>query len=239
MAPWKTAAWAGRHDEASGIDASARREALGLPTSPTREISRGRNEHVSANGIDSQILPAPCSRSGCGRLFLPQRPTRRGARRGAGVGRGRGAWPDVGAEASGTNRVTLDTGWTALKGTIGYKPANVIVVPAMHISRKCHECGAVRAASRRTRDGFACMASCASRIGNEPRGGCGQFGRGFLWENRLLPLDACGHAVHADFNAARNIWDRTFRRIAPINEASGTGAPARRAALALATSTDP
>lgn len=88
----------------------------------------------------------------------------------------------------------LDTGWTALKGTIGDRPANVIVVPAMHISRKCHECGAVKAASRRTRDGFACMASYASRIGNEPRGGCGQVGRGFLWENRLLPLDACGHA---------------------------------------------
>ena len=40
MAPSKTAAWAERHDVA-----------LGLPTSPTREISRGWNEHVSVSGV--------------------------------------------------------------------------------------------------------------------------------------------------------------------------------------------
>ncbi|MYH56862.1 MAG: transposase [Boseongicola sp. SB0675_bin_26] len=54
--------------------------------------------------------------------------------------------------------------------------------------------------------------------------------------SRRLPCDrfvdgfacmACGHAAHAGLNAARNIRDRALRRIAPMNEASGTGAPAR------------
>ena len=56
------------------------------------------------------------------------------------------------AQKSGTNRVILNTGWTALKGMLEYKAANVIVVPAKNTSRKCHECGAVEAANRRTRD---------------------------------------------------------------------------------------
>ena len=90
------------------------------------------------------------------------------------------------------------------QGDAGIQGGEVIVVPARDTSRKCHECGAVEAASRRTRDGFVCL--------------------------------ACGHAAHADLNAARNIRDRALRRIVPMNETSGTGASARRAAFALATS---
>ncbi|MDE0522600.1 MAG: hypothetical protein OXH79_11650, partial [Boseongicola sp.] len=55
--------------------------------------------------------------------------------------------------------------------------------------------------------------------------------------------DAADHQVrrdaHADLNAARNSRDMALRRIAPTNGASGTGARARRAASALATSADP
>ena len=108
------------------------------------------------------------------------------------------------AQKAGTNRVILNTGWTALKGMLEYKAANVIVVPAMNTSRKCHECGAVEAANRRTRDDFICL--------------------------------ACGHAAHADFNAARNIRDKALGRLVAVDEASGIGASARRAAFALATS---
>ncbi len=108
------------------------------------------------------------------------------------------------AQKSGTNRVILNTGWTALRRMLDYKAANVIIVPARNTSRKCHECGAVEAASRRTRDDFVCM--------------------------------ACGHAAHADLNAAKNIRDKALERLAAMNEASGTGASARRAAFALATS---
>ena len=83
------------------------------------------------------------------------------------------------AQKSGTNRVILNTGWTALKGMLEYKAANVIVVPAMNTSRKCHECGAVEAANRRTRDDFICLACghaapCRSQRGEEhPRQGAG------------------------------------------------------------------
>ena len=108
------------------------------------------------------------------------------------------------AQKAGTNRVILDTGWTALKRMLEYKAANVIVVPAMNTSRKCHECGAVEAANRRTRDDFICL--------------------------------ACGHAAHADLNAARNIRDKALGRLVAVDEASGIGASARRAAFALATS---
>ena len=108
------------------------------------------------------------------------------------------------AQKSGTNRVILNTGWTALRRMLECKTANVIVVPAKNTSRKCHECGAVEAASRRTRDDFVCL--------------------------------ACGHAAHADLNAAKNIRDRALRRMVPMNETSGTGVSARRAAFALATS---
>ena len=108
------------------------------------------------------------------------------------------------AQKAGTNRVILNTGWTALRRMLDYKAANVIVVPASNTSRKCHECGAVEAASRRTRDDFSCL--------------------------------ACGHAAHADLNAAKNIRGKALTRLAAMNEASGTGASARRAAFALATS---
>ena len=108
------------------------------------------------------------------------------------------------AQKAGTNRVILNTGWTALRRMLDYKAANVIVVPASNTSRKCHECGAVEAASRRTRDDFSCL--------------------------------ACGHAAHADLNAAKNIRGKALKRLAALNEASGTGASARRAAFALATS---
>ena len=111
------------------------------------------------------------------------------------------------AQKSGTNRVILNTGWTALKGMLEYKAANVIVVPAMNTSRKCHECGAVEAANRRTRDDFGCL--------------------------------ACGHAAHADLNAAKNIRDRALERLAAMNETSGAGVSARQEAFALATSYDP
>ena len=109
------------------------------------------------------------------------------------------------AAKSGTNRVILNTGWTALKGMLEYKAANVIVVPAMNTSRKCHECGAVEAANRRTRDDFICL--------------------------------ACGHAAHADLNAAKNIRDRALERLAAMEAASGTGASARRGAFGLPTPT--
>ena len=48
------------------------------------------------------------------------------------------------AQKSGTNRVILNTGWTALRRMLDCKAANVIVVPAMNTSRKCHECGRSR-----------------------------------------------------------------------------------------------
>ena len=109
------------------------------------------------------------------------------------------------AAKSGTNRVILNTGWTALKQKIDYKAANVIVVPAMNTSRKCHECGAVEAANRRTRDEFACL--------------------------------ACGHAAHADLNAAKNIRDKALERLCAMEAASGIGASARRGAFGLPTPT--
>ena len=96
------------------------------------------------------------------------------------------------AQKAGTNRVILNTGWTALRRMLDCKAANVIVVPAGNTSRKCHECGAVEAASRRTRDDFSCL--------------------------------ACGHAAHADLNAAKNIRGKALTRLAAMNEASGTGA---------------
>ncbi|MYK31394.1 MAG: transposase [Boseongicola sp. SB0670_bin_30] len=77
------------------------------------------------------------------------------------------------------------------------KATNVIVVPARKTCRKRHECGAVEAASRRTRDDFVCL--------------------------------ACGHAAHADLDAARNIRDRALRRIVPVNETTGTDESARAA----------
>ena len=95
------------------------------------------------------------------------------------------------AQKSGTNRVILNTGWTALTRMLECKAANVIVVPAMNTSRTCHECGAVEAANCRTRDDFACL--------------------------------ACGHAAHADLNAAKNIRDRALERLAAMDETSGTG----------------
>ena len=109
------------------------------------------------------------------------------------------------AQKAGTNRVILNTGWTALKGMLEYKAANVIVVPAMNTSRKCHECGAV----------------------DEPR--TAELGT-------ISSCLACGHAAHADLNAAKNIRDRALERLAAMNETSGTGVSARRAAFALATS---
>ncbi len=111
------------------------------------------------------------------------------------------------AQKAGTNHVILNTGWTALKGMLEHKAANVIVVPATNTSRTCHECGAVEAANRRTRDDSVCL--------------------------------ACGHAAHADLNAAKNIRDRALERLAAMNETSGTGVSARRAAFALATTADP
>ena len=108
------------------------------------------------------------------------------------------------AQKSGTSRVILNTGWTALKEMLDCKAANVIVVPARNTSRTCRECGAVEAANRRTRDDFACL--------------------------------ACGHAAHADLNAAKNIRDRALERLAATDETSGIGASARREAFALATS---
>ena len=108
-------------------------------------------------------------------------------------------------QKSGTNRVILNTGWTTLKEKIGYKAANVAVVPAKNTSRTCHECGFVEADNRRTRDDFICM--------------------------------ACGHAAHADINAAKNIREKALLRLCAVDAASGTGASARRGALALATST--
>ncbi|MYA87361.1 MAG: transposase [Boseongicola sp. SB0662_bin_57] len=111
------------------------------------------------------------------------------------------------AQKSGMNRVVRDTGWTALKRMLDCKAANVIVVPARNTSRTCHECGAVEAASRRTRDDFICA--------------------------------ACGHAAHADLNAARNILALALDGRAGKDEAPRIGAPARREAFALATSTDP
>ena len=109
------------------------------------------------------------------------------------------------AAKSGTNRVILNTGWTALKRKIDYKAANVIVVPAMNTSRTCHECGVVDSDSRSTRDDFICM--------------------------------ACGHAAHADLNAAKNIREKALERLCAMEAASGTGASARRGALGLPTPT--
>ena len=106
-------------------------------------------------------------------------------------------------QKSGTNRVILNTGWTALKAMLEYKAANVITVPARNTSRTCHECGAVEAASRRTRDDFTCV--------------------------------HCGHAAHADINAARNIRCAARGRV-PEHEASGIDASARRGAFGLPTS---
>ncbi len=48
---------------------------------------------------------------------------------------------------------------------------------------------------------------------------------------------ACGHAAHADINAAKNVPDRARGTGSGGDEASGIGASARRGALALATST--
>ncbi|MXW86911.1 MAG: transposase, partial [Boseongicola sp. SB0667_bin_21] len=103
-------------------------------------------------------------------------------------------------QKAGLNRVILNTGWTALKRMLDCKAANVITVPARNTSRTCHECGAVEAASRRTRDDFTCV--------------------------------HCGHAAHADINAARNIRC-VARGRAPEHEASGIGAFARRGAFGL------
>ena len=57
----------------------------------------------------------------------------------------------------GLNRIILTTGWTALEATLDCKVANVIAVPARDTSRTCHECGAVKRRSRRTRDEFICI----------------------------------------------------------------------------------
>ncbi len=113
------------------------------------------------------------------------------------------------AQKSGTNRVILDTGCTALKRMLEYKAANVIVVPARNTSRTCHECGAKDERNRdpRTRANFRCV--------------------------------ACGHAAHADINAAKNILARALDGAAGRDEASGTGASARPETFALATSADP
>lgn len=62
------------------------------------------------------------------------------------------------AQKSVTNRVILNTGWTALQQEIDCKAANVIVVPAKNTSRTCHERGVAKADSRRTRDDFVCIA---------------------------------------------------------------------------------
>ncbi len=50
------------------------------------------------------------------------------------------------ARKAGTNRVILNAGWTALKGMLDCKAANVIVVPARNTSRKRHESGAANVA---------------------------------------------------------------------------------------------
>ena len=54
--------------------------------------------------------------------------------------------------------------------------------------------------------------------------------------NRVILDTGCGHAACADLNAAKNIRDGASWRIVPVNETSGTGVSARRAAFALATS---
>ena len=79
------------------------------------------------------------------------------------------------AQKAGTNRVILDTGWAALRRMPEYKAANRILVPAKDTSQPCHECGAKDARN------------CDRRTRTNFR------------------CVACGHAAHADINAAKNI----------------------------------
>ncbi len=113
------------------------------------------------------------------------------------------------AQKSGMNRAVRDTGWTALKRMLDCKAANLILVPAKDTSQTCHECGAKDERSRDRRT------------------------------RAKFRCVACGHRAHADINAAKNILAPALGGRAGRDEASGIGAPARREAIALATSTDP
>jgi len=63
------------------------------------------------------------------------------------------------AQKAGLNREILRTGWADLRQKLEYKAAKVIAVNPAYTSQKCHECGAVDAASRRSQAEFVCT-SC-------------------------------------------------------------------------------
>lgn len=62
-------------------------------------------------------------------------------------------------QKAGLNRAILDTSWGALRRNLQYKAAVVVAVPAAYTSQRCHRCGTVEAANRRTQARFACV-SC-------------------------------------------------------------------------------
>ncbi len=66
---------------------------------------------------------------------------------------------------------------------------------------------------------------------------CGAIDRRSRRTREDFTCTACGHAAHADINAAKNILDRALGAGTGGEEASGIGASARRGALASATST--
>lgn len=58
-------------------------------------------------------------------------------------------------QKAGLNRAIIDTSWGALRRNLQYK----VTVSAAYASQRCHRCGTVNAASRRTQPRFACV-SC-------------------------------------------------------------------------------
>ena len=62
-------------------------------------------------------------------------------------------------QKAGLNRAIIDNSWGALRRNLQYKVAVVVTLSAAHTSQRCHRCGTVNAASRRTQPRFACV-SC-------------------------------------------------------------------------------
>ncbi len=66
--------------------------------------------------------------------------------------------PGKGVSAkAGLNREVLKTGWTSFRMKLEYKASRVVSVDPAYTSQKCHACGSVDKANRKTQSEFECV----------------------------------------------------------------------------------